>query len=584
LIIGDAKQSIYRFRNADSSLISRKVPQEFGCDQNAASSSSVQNTNWRSELRIVQFNNSFFSFLAGELNRTVGSGISPERRDFEADYLNVVQHPHHKKECGYVEVRCGVETDLPWSEYVLGSITGIVEDVLARGFRMRDIAVLVDRNSEGEDVIATFTEYNSQLPAGGLRLEYVSEQSLKLTSSAAVALVVSVLETICRGADPEVRAGEERARRGVADWSEVACNFKFFALRHPELSTPDCLAGFFEEGGDNEAIGEMLKKMQAVTLPALVESIVAEFIPADIRRTDAVFLAAFQDMVLEYCESRPSDIASFLRWWSDKKKSASISSPEEMDAITVMTVHKSKGLEFPIVIVPFANTTFKDGSVKKEWRWIKPAVVDSEKGSLPPFIPIPTASIVEGTSHEHVLNEYYDLRKMDSMNSIYVAFTRAARELYIFSKPSGRTEDPVGMAGLFGKFFEMEKGQDAGAAGVEMMQSSAIGISSPGIFTYGEKSIKDSGENRGPEGEEHVIADYAVRPTPDFLLYRMEDLPEVVDAEDPELSDDADPRSEGNILHEIMQEVRHQSDIPRAVRRMAIKGVITSADASRLGA
>lgn len=581
LIIGDAKQSIYRFRNADSSLISQKVPEEFGCNPKEAPAASGQNTNWRSDLRVVQFNNSFFAFLAQELNRTVGVEISPERRDFKADYLNVVQHPHHKEESGYVEVRCGAESELFWNDYVLWSIPEIVEDALSRGFRMRDIAVLVDRNTEGEDVIATLTEYNAQLPEGAHRLEYVSEQSLKLTSSAAVALVVSVLETISRGADPEVRKGEERARRGVADWLEVACNFKFFAMRHPELSTPDCLAGFFEEGGDNDAIGKMLGKMQAVTLPALVESIIAEFIPAEARRTDAVFLAAFQDMVLEYCESRPSDIASFLRWWDDKKKSASISSPEDMDAITVMTVHKSKGLEFPIVIVPFANASFKDGSGKKEWRWVRPAVVSSVKGELPPFIPIPTAPIVEGTSHENILNEYYDLRKMDSMNSIYVAFTRAASELYIFSKPSGNKEDAVGMSGLLGRFFDevLSRGEDM--AEIELMHPSAVSVGENDCFTYGEKNYR-SEEHKGLGGEEHVMKDYAVRPTPDFLLYRTEEIPEVIDAEDPELSEDADPRSEGNILHEIMQEIKRQTDIPRAVRRMAIKGLITSAEASRL--
>ena len=585
LIIGDAKQSIYRFRNADSSLISRRVPEEFGCSDEEASSGAERNTNWRSDLRIVQFNNTFFAFLADELNRTVGSGASPARRDFMADYMNVVQHPHHKDEKGYVEViRGAADLTGTWNEFVLSSIPRIVEDVLSRGFRMRDIAILVDRNTEGEEVIATLTEYNAQLPPESRRLEYVSEQSLKLTSSAAVALVVSVLETISRGADPEVRTGEDRARRGVADWADVACNFRFFALRHPELSTPDCLAGFFEEGGDNNAIGEMLKKMQAVTLPALVESIIAEFIPADIRSTDAVFLAAFQDIVLEYGENRPSDIASFLRWWNDKKISASISSPEDMDAITVMTVHKSKGLEFPVVIVPFANASFKDGGGKKEWRWIRPEVITSEKGALPPYLPIPTAPILEGTSHEHLLNEYYDLRKMDIMNSIYVAFTRAASELYIFSKPSGRTEDPVVMSSLLGRFCERVRESEEYGIRVEMMDPDVLRGDDDGSYSYGEKAIRHEKESRKGEGTEHVMTDYAVRPTPDFLLYRTEDLPEVVDADDPELSEDTDPRSEGNILHEIMQSVERQSDIPRAVRRMAIKGLITSAEASRLGA
>ncbi|MDE6296412.1 MAG: UvrD-helicase domain-containing protein, partial [Muribaculaceae bacterium] len=218
LIIGDAKQSIYRFRNADSSLITRQVPVEFGISADTAANGSAQNTNWRSDLRVVQFNNSFFEFLSQELNRTVGKELSEERRDFEGDYRNVVQHPHHKEERGYVEVRFKPENDLKWDDYIMQSLLEIIEDVLSRGFRMQDIAILVDTNTQGEKVIETFTEYNAQLDSVSRRIEYISEQSLKLATSAAVSFVVSVLETVSRGADPEVRSGEEGDRKGVAEW------------------------------------------------------------------------------------------------------------------------------------------------------------------------------------------------------------------------------------------------------------------------------------------------------------------------------------------------------------------------------
>ena len=585
LIIGDAKQSIYRFRNADSSLISYRVPEEFGCSGGEASAGSAQNTNWRSALRVVQFNNHFFDFLVKELNRLVGSELDPKRRDFMADYRNVIQHPHHKEERGYVEIQTDTESDSAWNDHVLASIPMIIKDVMSRGYKMRDIAVLVDRNSEGEDVIATFTDYNSRLEDGDTPIEYVSEQSLKLSSSAAVSLVVSVLETISRGADPEVRSGDDRARRGVADWSQVACNFKFFAMRHRELSTPECLANFFAEGGDNDAIGQMLKKMQAVTLPALVESIIAEFLSeeyaGDIRRTDAVFLSAFQDLVLEYCEGHPSDIASFLRWWDDKKRSASISSPEDMDAVTVMTVHKSKGLEFPIVIVPFANFSFKDAAPKKEWRWVRPQVIESDKGELPPFIPVPTSTLVEGTYHENVLQEYFDLRKMDALNSIYVAFTRAADELYIFSKPGGKTEDEVLMSSLLKRFFNARLDL-CESLPIELTDRDAMGGTAGFLLTYGNKGEAERKDKHSAEGE-RIISDYCSRPTPDFLLYHVEDAPEVVDADDPELDDDKDPRSEGNLLHEIMQGVEVAEDVPKAVRRLVIKGRITKEEGSFLG-
>lgn len=580
LIIGDAKQSIYRFRNADSSLISRKVEEEFGAMVKTPEGDETKNTNWRSDLRIVEFNNGFFDFMTTELNRLVGVEASENRRDFRADYLNVVQHPHHKEKRGYVEVHIGESSDKEWDEKTLMELPSLVEDILKRGFRMRDIAVLVDTNGEGEDVIARFTEYNASLPEGAVRLEYVSEQSLRLVSSAAVALVTSVLETISRGADPEVRTGDERSRRGVADWSQVACNFRFFALRHPELSTPECLETFFNGGGDNNAIGEMLHKMQAVTLPALVESIIAEFLPEEVRRTDAVFLAAFQDLVLEYCEGRPSDIASFLKWWDDKKKSASIASPEDMDAIAVMTVHKSKGLEFPVVIVPFADAMFGDSTRKTEWRWVRPEQLSTEGPDLPPFIPVPTDASVKATRHEHILYEYHDLRKMDMLNSIYVAFTRAASELYIFSKPASKKDEAVSLAGLL----ESYMGQNIEEASPEN-EVYLPDTSTSKIFTYGSPYMECMPEKKERGSvKEIVIEDYTARPTPDFLLYRMEDLPEVVDADDAELNDDPDPRSEGNMLHEVMQSVKRQEDIPKSVRRLVIKGLATREEAARMAA
>ncbi|MDE6717424.1 MAG: UvrD-helicase domain-containing protein [Muribaculaceae bacterium] len=589
LIIGDAKQSIYRFRNADSSLISSKVPEEFGFSGGGPASAPSQNTNWRSALRVVQFNNSFFRFLVTMLNTLVGSEAEQGRRDFEGDYRNVVQHPHHKSELGYVEVRNAQFPDdkEPWREKTLRGVVEIISDALDRGFRMRDIAVLVDRRGEGEEVIETIMRHNSSPLTDDSRpyhrIEYVSEQSLRLTSSAAVALVVSVLETISRGAEPEIRRGEERARKGVADWADVACNFRFFAMRHPDLSTPECLDRFFAEGADNDAIAGMLRGMQAVTLPALVESIIADFVPESDRRIDAVFLAAFQDLVLEYCESRPSDVASFLEWWDDQKKTASIASPEGMDAVTVMTVHKSKGLEFPLVIIPFSDSKFSDSPKHPEWRWVRPAVISCEAGELPPYLPVGTTPQLEGTAHEGILYDFYDHKKMDALNSAYVAFTRAKNELYIFSSPPPKKADGTEMSSLLGDFLKTVMEMASGVP-VEGVAPSAMVVLDNVGFAYGEKYCPYIPGAEAGGMDERVMEDYPVRPTPDVLLYRIEELPDVVDADDPELSDDPDPRSEGNLMHEIMQEVVRQEDIPRAVRRMVIKGLLDKSRASMMAA
>lgn len=600
LIIGDAKQSIYRFRNADSSLISQRVPEEFGLPDEGESF----NTNWRSDLRVVQFNNNFFHFLVRELNRLVGSDLAPERRDFLADYLNVVQHPHNKKDNGYVEVKVHSMT----SKQVIDELPDLIERILARGFRMRDIVVLTQKNDQSENIIECFTKYNASLDnsaqegilgekqaadTGRHHLEFVSELSLKLTSSPAVNMVVAVLETILNGADPEVREGKERKKKGVGDWDELKGNFRFFMLRHPDMNPVEALNEFLASGGDNNAIGDMLARMQSVSLPALVESVAAEFLPGEWRQRDAVFLAAFQDLVLEYCEGHPSDLASFLDWWVVKKEKASISSPEDMDAITVMTVHKSKGLEFPVVIVPFMDDTFKDkeSSRKKEWRWVRPEVVRSEIGELPPFIPVAIDSNVAETAHRSLLYEYHDLRKMDVLNAAYVAFTRAAKELYIFSKggtAKSASSDGVSFGSLFREFFGRirEKGENVEIGEEDkwdMMDPAFVDQPEDETYTYGVPYHNFQGKVK-VSGEDRIMDEYTAHPTPDFLTYRMEDAPDVIDADDPELEEDQDPRSEGNLLHAIMEQVGRQQEIPRAVRRLVIAGKLTPEYGSELGA
>lgn len=563
LLIGDAKQSIYRFRNADPSLISYKVEEEFG-EVKTLGSSPGENTNWRSDRNIVEFNNGFFTFLTDGIANaleTDSAGDASARMDFRALYSNVAQTPKGEKGRGYVEINLvdGSNSDEREFECVRQAAS-LVYGFLDRGYRMGDIAFLVDKNDQAEMLIEEFTRLNSIAGGDGRKIEFISEQSLKVASAPSVSLILTTLETIGRGADPEVRTGEEGNRKGVADWNEIRSNYQVFAMRHPELSVPECIDAFLKTGADTDAIAEMLEEMQAVTLPALVEAIAATFIPATMRHRDAPFIAAFQDIVLEYCESRPSDIASFLTWWSRRGAKAAISSPEGMDAVTVMTIHKAKGLEFPCVVMPFAQYRFLTAPAKKtEWRWVRPQVLDSGDRVMPPYLPVSTVEGMIGTSHEPVYDEYVDMVTMDNLNKLYVGFTRAVNELYIFCGISRQDKD----------FCTSVMLRDY------LQQPDSL------IMTVGERykaaPVKRKREELNSQ-EGMVIEDYTARVTPDFLKYREEELPEIKDVEDLEGEEldeeDTDPRSEGNMLHAVMERVKIAEDIPAAVRHLAVKGII----------
>lgn len=218
------------------------------------------------------------------------------------------------------------------------------------------------------------------------------------------------------------------------------------------------------------------------------------------RRRDAPFIAAFQDIVLEYCESRPSDIASFLQWWERRGIKASISSPEGMDAVNVMTIHKSKGLEFPCVVIPFAQCSFLTAPKgKTEWRWVRPEAVELTGRELPPYLPVDTSSDMEGTSHEREYRTYIDMVTMDSLNKLYVGFTRAVHELYVFCT-EGKKSDALSTSVMLRDFMEADANETRMTAGVP----------------YQHSPVKRKQEEC-PVG---TVSDYTARVTPDFLRYR----------------------------------------------------------------
>lgn len=587
LLIGDAKQSIYRFRNADPSLIAEKVEQEFD-DVKTLGDSPGENTNWRSDPVIVEFNNGFFSMLADRLaaEKANSADAGAPGMDFKNLYNNVVQNicPSKKRDeysgRGYVEINLITgENKKDGGQVIVQRIPSLINELRSRKYKMGDIAILVDTNQQGEDLINEFTRYNKEEATPGQRIEFISEQSLKVASSSAVKLILTTLRTIGRGANPEVRTGDEARRKGVVDWNEVKCNFLVYSLRNPEMPPQQLLETFLAAGSQTDAISSMLADMQAVTLPALVEGIAATFLPPQMRHKDAPFIAAFQDIVLEYCESRPSDIASFLLWWERRGAKASITSPEGLDAVNVMTIHKAKGLEFPCVIIPFAQYSFLTTPNKKtEWRWVAPQVVGLTDCELPPFVPVDTSKEMEGTAHAPIFQEYIDLVTMDNLNKLYVGFTRAVNELYVFCV-EGESRTKLSTAALLCDFARVEKDQYVIHIGKK----------------YEESPVEGS-EGNVETVPAYELTDYNSRITPDFLKYREEELPDIVDAEeymdadgisrdaDDMEDEDADPRSEGNLMHAIMERVNEAGDLHAAVTRMQRKGLMSPQKAKEIEA
>lgn len=605
LIIGDVKQSIYRFRNAEPMLIQKTVPQSFHPDCDIRGNTPEENTNWRSNSDVVKFNNSMFTQLVKTLsdvsdvddNRSVGLGDI---------YGNVIQRVKNADKPGYVEVSLyrtatnGIFKGR--GQKVYDSMGDLVQSLLAKGYEQKDIAFLVDTNSQGEKLIASIFNYNQQHEGseGYTPISVISEESLKISESKAVKLIVSVLEKLVANAETSGAKPDDKKRRYIQQ-SDFMCNYNYIRSANPKMTPSEILAECFKSGKSNDVFADVLKQMKTLALPALVENIISSFVDKDVKEADAAFISAFQDKVLDYCQNNPSDVASFLRWWNESASGASISSPEGIDAVQVMTIHKSKGLEFKCVIIPQAN--WKLGINKSTNIWVEPKLPEGvEIENLPPFLPIDLSDKLADTVYEEDYKRERDKVIVDQLNKTYVAFTRAVDELYIFAERGSTTEEFLGdylmkcfdyltLCGV-GTEDTFDYTLDPTEISHEKLENPEDSLFTD-VYRIGgvteadvAKWKEEAKEKKANTVEPTTIKSYYVNASTNIISngddHDAEDDGEIETENATALLDEYESekhRLEGKKLHAIMEQVVTIDDLPKAIRSMRVKGRISRKEA-----
>ncbi len=631
LIIGDPKQSIYRFRNADSSLITGAVRDEFP-DLHDAGKDPKKNTNWRSSLNIVRFNNFLFHSLA-----SLGM-------DYSDSYGDVIQYSTKDPATpeGLVRMRFYRQSDEADAAFSDGDENGdevtypsyfkeiprIINDLRERGYRQRDIAILVGTHRVGTQVIDALLDFNSTIdtsaPDAPDPIRFVSEDSLKVTNAGGVRIVIEALMSI-NGSTPFTRmpVGGFPEEAPLPEGDDV---LRKDPLEEYGIFATNCHTMVSDD------LRRMLAGMSVVTLPALVEQIIATFVPWGIRKAEAPFLAALQDTVIEFCESHQPDIATFLKWWAKHGDSLTISSPESTDAVQVVTVHSSKGLEFGAVIIPDANYRFETSPLKIETVWLRPKLPPQPDAALPPCLPVELTKEVEGTYHEDELVKNRKEVATDKLNAAYVAFTRAKYELYTLceipkTKWPARKEEEGKEASS-----KRKKKEDSGFARVPAFSSLSDGFfkimedpsktlglvpsdktafvvdpdqiiefrgeTGPGAreiieFTYGspvDLRLKRNGENEGAGSG--VIGSYTVNDLLPVLHFRSgsglfpveededgtegdeetTELPQPADDEEETEEEELIPGSIASLLREAIGKIASGMSVERAVLSLKVTG------------
>ncbi len=526
MLVGDGKQAIYRWRGGEVSQFAN-LPKVINHLDNPLITEREQSLvrnyeprhlskNYRSKAEIIQFNNAFFRNLSEQLSDS--GKLIYDQLEQEFDPTNTG---------GYVRIESlNLEKDNKSEPFVEKTIA-LVQQLAKEDWPLSEIAILVKTNKDGS-LIAT-----NLLKAG---IPVLSSESLLLKQSPIVSFMVSILRCIDHPA-------EELAGAQVLEY--LVASKKISGPLHERL----------KQFGDHRNNLKSFLAEHKITFDPIrfarlpfyqrCEEIITCFGLGE--KSDS-YLLFFLDEILNYSNSRNKDKQDFFAWWEDRSRKASVVVPEGMNAVTIMTIHKSKGLEFPVVIFPFANWK-PIGKPDEKW-------IDFEDPEIPGLTTalIPITKDLMKTNFKSVYEEEQDKLMLDDINVLYVAMTRAEKRLYVFTEDiSLRKSEPTGVSPFFPRALNA------------MKNPFVENISETGKIVPPELSKVIPPECISPDNLESHIWENRVR-----IRSNSSDH---WDADDANGS-----RDKGNLLHEILSEINTKEDIDFALENAILNGLSGSSE------
>lgn len=468
LIIGDEKQSIYRFRNANPELLLNGIEADFG---ERCETSSIDH-NYRSLSEVVNFNNEFF----GKALQYYKDNHDTANYDIlQATYRHIEQKPGKKSDdTGYVEFVIG---NADASHEGIFSVPMLIEELRERGYRMSDIGILVNERREGNTLVSQILEHNEKRIDTNPKydpIQIMSAESLKLVNSPQVQLIVGVLRFINASqmseavADADDKAAAYRKKQlsdqrlysiihdfesKLASYDRpqgVGADRDFGSLLLQSLSADRQMATDIPQ--EKERMEAYSKKVsgllpdyrtEPMNLTSIVDRIIKQYVlfgdkKLNERKVGTSFLLAFQNVVNGFVtdSSNCGTIREFLDFWDQKADTLTVPTPSDANAVQIMTIHKSKGLQFKCVIIPFANwkmTKEEETTWITRELWVKTFGTDAEV--VPPLVPMRTSDVKGVEQFKQQLDEANQRSLIDNLNKAYVALTRAEREIYVMAFP-----------------------------------------------------------------------------------------------------------------------------------------------------
>src|SRR5664280_435262 len=552
LVVGDVKQSIYRWRNSDWTILGKVL---LGMVDNKRIFSEPLTTNWRSRSNIIRFNNTLFTIIPDQVDRMLSEEGLPVT--FKNLYSEAVQTDPCKSAGGFIRIEFLTNNEeQEWKNVVLERLPVFIKLLQDKGYKASDIGIIVRDGNEGSLVLNTLIDYVNKCEDKNdyYNFNAVSNDSLLLSNSPVIIFIVSVITVVNYPEDYINRA--------------IMLRFFLMATGHEEAEKVslqkekliEISRDYFPDGYE-----EFMERIRQMTLFEASESIIG-FFNLGAYAWNVPFLNTFQDYIINFTGSKNADIRSFLEWWEESGKKKSVVLPGNQDAMRILTIHKSKGLEFKVVILPFLSWSLDHLPSKQPVLWVKP--------DKPPFNDLGILPVKYGKELANtVFADYYKEEKysvyLDNVNLLYVALTRAKDVLIGFSVDNPKSENTIGVL-LKNSITSIP----------EVHNNSEFTLKShynedSRIFEYGE--IPEN-KDKPTDKKNTVQSGYNVSRT-------MESLKLKLHGENYFSSESKARRQKinyGKLMHEVFEGIDTPDDISLSVRKLVLEGKLSEEESIEL--
>jgi len=460
MVVGDVKQAIYRWRSGDWRLLSGKLSESF---PTFGVQNEVMKSNWRSFGKVIRFNNTLFRLIPELLQQHIKSELSnagiaenPVDITIPEVYADSVQEVSNKDmdDLGYVRVKfleARSDNKAENLELILSELVESVKILQDKGVKANEMAILVRARKEARLVADLFLTEKGKPENALYNFDILSSESLYIVNSEVIAFIISMLTSFLNQDDRVVKAetnylyykkiypqlkilGKEP---NLLDGKEAANEDGTTNKKRAALYEPDANQQFEGLGNPDNELMQFLggKGFQQLIAGKPIQEIVysiSEKFNLFSLTNELAYLQAFIDQIAIFERTQASEITSFLYWWSENGERFTIPVSETIDAITVLTIHKSKGLEYTHVLVPFFNWNIQPQSSPDlaPLLWCKPEIEPFNEMDL---VPVRYKSDVgKSIFYREYFTEKFNTY-IDNLNLMYVVFTRARAALWIWA-------------------------------------------------------------------------------------------------------------------------------------------------------